>query len=274
MPQLTANPSVGDTVTDSGWQYRWTGDRWVSDGFTQQFNPFAGFEGPLVPAITDPTLINYNGSSSRLDLVPWARGASGQTNIFTNTDEATIGGWVVHELISNLNAVTQRELFIILPRALTDSPVSGVTDTSALAPDAAGFSPWDIFDGDTSIRTASAAQQRFDSVYLAAQNTTGGPANASSWVVDDNAFVSPENTVDADRIAFTLTSGTDELAANLINTAYRGDSFDLRRGSLLSTGFYGAASLSGGGTATDTFNNLFRSRVLMYELYLQRTDNP
>ena len=273
MPQLTANPSVGDTVTDSGWQYRWTGDRWVSDGFTQQFNPFAGFEGPLAAAITDPTLINYNGSSPRFDLVPWARGASGQTNIFTNTDEATIGAWVVHEFITNLNSVSSRELYMVLPRALTDSPVSGVTDTSALAPSADGFSSWDVFNGDTSIRTASAAQQRFDSVWQTAQNATGGPANASTWAIDDGSFTSPENLVDADRVTFTLTSGTDELSANLINTAYRGDSFDLRRGPLLSTGYYFASSLSGGGSITDT-DGLARSRVSIYSLYLQRTDNP
>ena len=277
MPTFTSYPDpkvVGSVAQDDkGWSWIYNGSAWDSMGFVKQFNPFAGFNGPLVPAITDPTMINYNGSSTRTDLTPWSRGAGSQNNIFTNTDEATIGAWIVHEFITNLNAVTNRELYIVLPRALTDSPVNGVTDTGAFAPSADGFSSWDVFDGDTSIRTTAAASQRFDSVWLTAQNADGGPANASSWAVDDNAFTSSENLLDADRITFTLKNGEDELAATIINTAYRGDSFDLRRGPLLSTGFYGAASLSSGGSTTDIFDGLARSRVLMHELYLQRTDN-
>ena len=156
MPQLTANPSVGDTVTDSGWQYRWTGDRWVSDGFTQQFDPLAGFT-LFRSSATDPTTTS-TAISDNSDASIWCSNftRSGQptpTDAYEGVPDAEVGCWMVRQDFNSSGTLTSGQITVAASRSNATSWANGTGTTRNISGDSRHFDAFNFFAGDTDVTT-------------------------------------------------------------------------------------------------------------------------
>ena len=81
MPTFTSYPDpkvVGSVAQDDkGWSWIWNGSAWDSMGFVQQFNPFGGFAGPLLPNYHRPGLYYiWSLLVTGLSNSPWGEGVS------------------------------------------------------------------------------------------------------------------------------------------------------------------------------------------------------
>ena len=246
MPQLTANPSVGDTVTDSGWQYRWIGDRWVSDGFVQDFNPLASFRGPFSPARTMATqyqIFNTDSSQgSTLTDSPFGGNANnsvrGTSNPFSLNAVGTVptmeelvvaGAWVVHGFGS-----TAQRFGIVFP-AIAENPAAGTT-TAAVATGATDFvGGVSMFSGASGNPTAGTLvntpnNTRFDDAVITVGRHQG--ANQLPGVKLFSSSISAlgvtaANAAATDRVSWTTSAGATWATDNA------GRSYNVLRGDLI-----------------------------------------
>ena len=302
MPQLTANPSVGDTVTDSGWQYRWTGDRWVSDGYTSQFDPFAAFEGPFRPAGDLPAADGVswvspgNGAARSWYIAP---DSSGEPVLYTEANAATTGGWWT--FYDNWNSATSLytagHYSLIFPNtsgsptefatgtagALSFNPapqfseinaIRYYTETDTLVAVGRTNSATDYFDWSrynqysTRPTGADSTQKSFYEISTATVNIEVPFRTGGSAIVPDGIQLGGSTLftiIDRIEIEFGAAVTNTDLGTEIANTTW-----EIRRGSEILGEWY---FQSGGGTQQSADSNAAVNNhdlVRLYDLYYRQ----
>ena len=278
MPQLTANPSVGDTVTDSGWQYRWTGDRWVSDGFTQQFNPFAGFTGPFMPAITDPTAITVASVGNGIAEGPWTRGGTDETALYGDTT-LTQGAWITYRAIStptNPTAATGEAIVFVAPWVGGNTFWEGLSsrffqtsqiDNSGFYSAFNAYATDSAYDMTNDVITATTTNRRFVATDQINTRDSANALNAQFIQLGTNQFDTNSNALLVDQFIVTIS---ETEGSSFINNDYRGNTYEFRRGELITQGFWQDPSPAVGTTTRPTSGSRY-IEVNVYPLYTRVT---